>query len=318
MTINCPLRFGILGNAEIFRRRFLPALGPSSVARMALVGSRHRNQPHDFPVASYEEVVKAPEIDIVYIPLPNHLHEEWTSRALRAGKHVICEKPLGLDLAAVQRMLAIARAEGRLLYENIMYLHHPQHRQIREMVRSGTIGTIRQLHASFCFTHTRNDDFRLDPLAGGGSFQDQARYPLTAALYHLTGNLSTFQGVARFRNGLDMAVVGSAISSADELFTFTIAFDQPYEAYYEIIGEKGRIRLDRAYTTPADMVNEIRIATGLDQETRPVAAADHFQLMIEYVCGLIATGQFEQEHRQIEQRAVLAEEMRKGCIGSKS
>jgi predicted dehydrogenase len=112
-----------------------------------------------------------------------------------------------------------------------------------------------------------------------------------------------------------VAVTGSAISSANEFFTFTIAFDQPYEAFYEIIGDQGSIRLDRAYTTPAELANSITIRCGDRVETRSVPPADHFQLMIEHVCQLIATGSdFAAEHRLIEERATTVEQMRLGCL----
>ncbi len=326
MTRQQPLRFGIIGDADIYRRRFLPAMQATGSACMEMLGSRKADVP-DTRIGvetkpaqgSYDQVLNAPDIDLVYIALPNHLHEEWTIRALQAGKHVICEKPLGLDLASVQRMVAVARSEGRLLYENITYLHHPQHRMVREMVATGAIGTIRQLRANFCFTQTKMDDFRLNPALGGGSFQDQARYPLTAALYHLSGQLDRFHGTARYRDQLDVAVTGSAISSAGELFTFTIAFDQPYEAFYEIIGDHGFIRLDRAYTTPAELANSITITSGDRVEIRSVPPADHFHLMIEHVCRLITSGQdFAAEHHLIEERAATAERMRRGCLRSLS
>jgi predicted dehydrogenase len=320
-----PVRIGILGCADIVRRKVLPALAATPLARVALLGSRDpagasaRLPDAPCPITDYGQVLADRTIDLVYIALPNHLHEEWTLRALQAGKHVICEKPLGLDLASVRRMTATARATGQLLYENIMYLHHPQHRMVRELLGSGAIGAIRQFRANFCFTQANPGDFRLDPARGGGTFHDQARYPLTAALYHLQGALGDFHGVTRYRNGLDVAMSGCALSSSGELFTWTIAFDQPYEACYEIIGAEGAIRLDRAYTTPPDFTNSIIISRNGHQEARPVPAADHFQLMFAHVCQLIRTGDgTAQELHEIERRAEMAERMYHGCLENKS
>jgi predicted dehydrogenase len=319
-----PLHIGILGCADIVRRKFLPALAATPRATLSLLGSRDPARAAaqlpdcPCPLTSYEQVLASADIDLVYIALPNDLHEEWAMRAMVAGKHVICEKPLGLSLAAVRRLLAVAEENGRLLYENIMFLHHPQHRLVHEIILAGTIGPIKQLRANFCFNHARPDDFRLNPAQGGGSFHDQARYPLAAALYHLQGALGEFHGVTRYHNGLDMAVSGSAITTAHELFTFTIAFDQPYEAGYEIIGEQGVLRLDRAYTTPPDLVNRIIMHHNGREEARTVPAADHFQLMIDHICRLIqAGGNFAAEYRQIEQRAACAERMYSGCKGER-
>lgn len=316
-----PVRVGVLGCSEIARRKFIPALLATEHAILKGVGSRDHGKAARFcpgiayAPMEYDELLRATDVDLIYLSVPNHLHEEWTLRALEQGKHVICEKPLGLNPRSVERMTAAADEKGVLLYENIMYLHHPQHRLARDLVRAGTIGRIKMLRSVFTFRLEREDDFRLDPAQGGGAFFDLARYPLSTALFHLQGEIGEFRGVSRERDGLDLALAGCARTDEDEFLDFSLGFDQPYESFYEIVGETGSIRIDRAYTTPASLANRVRVTAGGKDESFIVPSSDHFQLMLEHVCDLINLGvDFRSEHARSMRLARLAEKMRQGCM----
>jgi len=316
------LRIGVLGCSDIARRKFIPALLWSRAAVMTAISSRSLAKADRFAgggdtvAMSHEALLGDPAVDLVYLSLPNHLHEEWAVRALRAGKHVICEKPLGLSAAAVERMTAAAAEHGRLLYENLMFLHHPQHAAVREIVASGSIGRVKSLRAVFGFPVPKRDDFRLDPLQGGGACHDLARYPLGTALYFLAGIPAGFRGHAICRAGLNLAVQGTAVTSADELFFFSMAFGQQYESFYELVGETGRIRLDRAYTTPPDYENRIKLLQGEVENVIIVPPCDHFQTMIEAVAGIIRyRTDFEEYHERSRLLARLAQQLEEGCRG---
>jgi NDP-hexose-3-ketoreductase len=313
------LRIGILGCSDIARRKFIPALLRSEQATLAAIASRDRQKaaellPGVAPVLGYEELLAATGIDLVYLSLPNHLHEEWAVRALASGKHVICEKPLGLDAAAVERMVAVAEQRQLLLYENLMFLHHPQHALVKELLARGEIGRLVSLRSVFGFPVPAADNFRRDPAQGGGAFHDLARYPLGTACYFLQGDDYRFRGVTVERDGLHLGMYGVARTDADEVFTFSIAFGQQYESYYEVIGERGKIRLDRAYTTPADYANTIRVTVGSEERSVRAPASDHFQLMIDAVSSLVLTGgDFTVPHQQARRLALLGETMKRGC-----
>lgn len=316
------LRIGVLGCSDIARRKFIPALRQSRAAVMTAIFSRSTDKAACFAgggatvAMSHEALLGDPAVDLVYLSVPNHLHEEWAVRALRAGKHVICEKPLGLSVAAVERMTAAAAEHGRLLYENLMFLHHPQHAAVREIVAGGGIGRVKSLRAVFGFPMPRRDDFRLDPLQGGGACHDLARYPLGTALYFLGGIPAGFRGHAICRAGLNLSMQGTAVTSADELFFFSMAFGQQYESFYELVGESGRIRLDRAYTTPADYANRITLLQGEVESVISVPPCDHFQTMIEAVAGIIrCRAGFEEYHERSRLLARLAQELEEGCRG---
>jgi predicted dehydrogenase len=319
-----PLRVGVLGCSDIARRKFIPALRNCSSAVLAAVAGRNQEKAagyageHNCRVKTASELLSAPDIDLVYISLPNHLHEEWSIRALESGKHVICEKPLSTSAASVEKMLSAAERSGRLLYENLMFLHHPQHAVVKELLDSGRIGRIVALRSCFGFPFPKNSDFRLDPLQGGGAFHDLARYPLGTARYFLETPPKRFRGHALYRDGLNTALQGTAVTRGEELFSFSMVFGQQYESYYEIVGETGKIRLDRAYTTPADFANRIELLQGGECCEISVPPADHFQKMIEHVCAVVRQGNdYRELHERTGQLARLADEMERGCFDDK-
>jgi len=315
------IRVGILGYSNIARRKFIPALLKSGRARLVALASRQRNvtaSPNDGLPAEwmmYHELVSDPAIDLIYISLPNHLHEEWSIRALEQGRHVICEKPLGLNTASVNRMLEAADRHGRLLYENLMYLQHPQHALVKTFIENGRIGRVVSLHSEFAFPGPAAGDFRLDPFQGGGAFHDMNRYPLSAALNFLEGKQHRFtHGSIDVQNGLTRSLQGGSLTDCGERFTFMTAFEQPYRSFYKIEGTRGTIRVDRAYTTPADMGN--RIATTVDSRegSFDVPPFDHFLGTIDHVCGLIRSGTWSNEHLRSRELAGLADMFLDGCL----
>lgn len=315
-----PLRTGILGCSDIARRKFVPALLASDHAVLAAVAGRDRNKAAAFvpggnyAVLDYDQLVASPVVDLIYISTPNRLHEEWTVRALEAGKHVICEKPLATSLRSAEKMISAAEKHGVLLFENLMYLQHPQHSAVKRYIEQGHIGRITSFRTAFGFPGPPAGDCRLEPALGGGAFHDLNRYPLSAATYFLRGDDYRFCGIAFDREGLNMAMHGVAATSADEAFSFSIAFGQQYESYYEIIGELGKIRVDRAYTTPADLANKVLVLRGGDDASFIVPPADHFLLTINHVAALIGrSGDFREQHARSLRLARLADAMEKGC-----
>ncbi|MDH4162996.1 MAG: Gfo/Idh/MocA family oxidoreductase [Nitrospirota bacterium] len=318
--IDRTLGIGILGCSDIARRRFLPGLLRAANAKLVACASRTVEKARqffpgtDYDAVSYDDLLRHELVNAVYISVPNHLHEEWALKALAAGKHVICEKPLGLTLDSVKRMTAFAESQGLLLFENIMYVHHPQHRMIREIVARGDIGRLRSFRSSFGFLLAAPGDFRLSSGPGGGAFNDQARYPLSAARYHLAGALRDVTGYRSYRRGVNVSLQASGMSTEGESFFCSIGFEQQYECWYELIGDKGKIRLERAYTTPADHAGIIEVTTGSQVNRIETPRADHFQLTIEHAAGLILGQQdFSRAHEAARRLAADAELLWSGC-----
>jgi len=301
-----PLGFGVLGCSDIALRRFLPAVRQSDRVRLIAIASRDMYKAasvarqHARAAMQYDELLRSEQIDLIYIPLPNHLHEEWAIKALKHGKHVLCEKPLGLSADSVSRMLEAANRNGLLLYENIMYLQHPQHATIREMVAAGRIGSLSTLNCVFTIPGPAPDNFRLDPQQGGGAFHDMSRYPLTAARYFLRGAISEIiRCNVAWQNGMILSMEAETRTTADEHFTFTIAFGQPYRCFYELGGSNGTLRLERGFTAPSDHSCRLEICCNGRYETIHMPAHDHFLLTIDHVAKLITDGSdFSAEHQQ--------------------
>lgn len=314
------IRVGVLGCSDVARRKFLPALMKTDKAALAAVASRTSEKARGFApdrgceILTYDELVDHRDVDLIYLSLPNHLHEPWAIRALERGKHVICEKPLACSRESAERMTACARKQGRLLYENIMYLHHPQHAAVKKIVASGRLGKLRILRAAFGFHFTKQDNFRAVPEMGGGAFLDQFRYPLSAAFAFLSGDFVECQGFSLRRKGLNIGMQGYAITTGKELFDFSIGFEQAYESYYELVGESGTLRLDRAFTTPADFSNTIYLNIDSRQIALAVPPADHFERMLSFVCETIAERRdFEPFNEAALRLARVSEWMKAAC-----
>lgn len=179
-----PVRWGVLSTANIGRRAVNPAIQASDGGHLLAVASRDQSRAdsfaaeHGIPEAlgSYEAMVSHPDLDALYIPLPNSMHREWVIRAVEAGKHVLCEKPLGLNAAECVEMDAAARANGVTLMEAFMYRFHPRAEALFESVRRGDLGELRTVQSAFTFKLTRQDNIRLDPALGGGALMDVGCY----------------------------------------------------------------------------------------------------------------------------------------------
>ena len=172
------LNWGLLSTAKINRALIKP-LNASKRTRLLAVASRSISSAEAYarewniPRAhgSYEALLADPEIDVIYNSLPNHLHAEWTIKALRAGKHVLCEKPFALTLAEVDAMSQAAHETGKVLAEAFMYLHHAQTLKIKEIVESGVLGKLQLIKGAFTFTLTREGNYRWMEEMGGGSIR---------------------------------------------------------------------------------------------------------------------------------------------------
>lgn len=320
VTADAPLRVGILGCSDIARRRFIPALLKSSHGSLAAVASRERETAAAWvsgtmaEAMEYQQLISAPHIDLVYISLPNHLHQEWSLKALQHGKHVLCEKPLGLSADQVNRMLDCADRHQRLLYENLMYLRHPQHALVKEIIAAGKIGRVRSLHAVFTIPALGDGNFRMKRESGGGAFHDLNRYPFSAALYFLKGEqYRLLRGTIEQQQGLDLAMAGETVTDAGEQFSFEIAFGKPYQSMYEISGESGSIKVERAFTTPPELENLVMLKIAGSEQNFSVAPADHFQATIDHVCRLIRGGEWGEHHRATRKLGALAEMISDGC-----
>jgi predicted dehydrogenase len=250
-----PLRWGLLSTARI-NAALLPALRESERAEAFAVASRSGEKAADYAAehglarahASYEALLADPDVDVVYNPLPNHLHAEWTVRAAEAGKHVLCEKPLACSLAEVDEMAAAARANGVVVAEAFMYRHHPQTLRVQELVAEGAIGEVRLVRGSFSFPLTAEHDIRLDPAMGGGSAWDVGVYPISYART-LIGRAPLHAQAQQVEGptGVDLWCYGTITFEGGAVAQFDSSFAAPFRTNLEVVGSEGVIVLERPF-----------------------------------------------------------------------
>lgn len=257
--MNKKLRWGIVGAADIALKAVMPGIQTSSTGVIQAVASRGLEKSSaaaaKFGVAqaygSYEELLADPSIDAVYIPLPNHLHREWTIRAAQAGKHVLCEKPLALTAAEAQEMADACAEAGVVLAEAFMYRHHPRMEQIKRLIDDGEIGRLRAFRGAFTFNNAddaKNIRYRAD--WGGGGLYDVGCYPLSAARYFLGKEPEAVTVHAFFspeHDNVDMMASGLVEFAGGVALTFDCGMWADFRQSFEIVGTDGRIEIPSAF-----------------------------------------------------------------------
>jgi predicted dehydrogenase len=241
-----PLNWGLLSTARINRALIAP-LHASNRTNLLAVASRSESTARDFArewniprgYGSYEALLAAPDIDVIYNPLPNHLHAEWTIKALRAGKHVLCEKPFALSLADADAMIAASKETGKVLAEAFMYRHHPQTLKIKEMVDSGALGKLQLIKGTFTFLLTREGNFRGIKEMGGGSIWDVGCYPISYARMLVGAEpVEVFGEQVEGPSGVDMSFFGQMRFANGVHAQFDAGFQSPLRSSMEIVGSE--------------------------------------------------------------------------------
>ncbi len=250
------VRWGLVSTAHI-NDKVIPALRTAARSQLIAVASRDKDKSIDYaqkweiPLAfgSYQEMLDSDQVDAVYISLPNHLHAEWTVRALQAGKHVLCEKPFALSLDEVDQMIAASKETKRCLAEAFMYLHHPQMALVKEWVNSGRLGEISLVRGVFNYSIEKEDNVRLEPAYGGGCMWDVGVYPMSFAQFVYGGppdSVSAWQWIGD--SGVDEGFAAQMCFRSGRLAQISASFHSPLYTMAEVIGTEGRLLLDRPFS----------------------------------------------------------------------
>jgi len=254
------LRWGILGPGRI-APRLVRAIGLSGRGELTAVASRDSGRAATFAkthgiaqsFGSYEALLAASDIEVVYISLPNHLHAEWAIRALDAGKHVLCEKPLALSVDDVDAIAAAATRAGRIAVEAFMYLHHPQILRAVDLARSGALGHLELMNGTFTFPLSQADDPRIDPSMGGGSLWDVGCYPVSLARRIAGEEPDRVGAIARYDElGVDRTFIGQLHFPGGLLAQFDSGFAAPDRERVEIVGGEATLVLDSPFLPEPD------------------------------------------------------------------
>lgn len=282
------VRWGILGGARIAVRRVLPALLRSERSTVVALASRDRARAGEiarqFEIprvhAGYESVLADPDVDAVYIPLPNSLHHPWTVRSAAAGKHVLCEKPLALNAREAEEMAEACLSRGVLLQEAFMHRFHPQTERLQELVGSGEIGAPWLVRSAFSFTVARDDDIRLNPELGGGSLMDVGCYCVNISRL-LFGEPETAFAAASIEGGVDVRLAGLLKFDRERAAEFDCGVRAQFRQFCEVVGSAGSIFVERPFQ-PEERPATLVIRRG-DQERRlEIPGANQYVRMIDH------------------------------------
>lgn len=260
------LRWGLLGTAHI-TRRLIPAMRAARRSVLAAVASREPARAERYarewkiPAAhgSYEALLRDRAIDAVYVPLPNALHVEWTLRALDAGKHVLCEKPLALTPEDVARVESLARARTLVVAEAFMYRHEPLIARLVERVRRGEAGVVTHMSAGYTYLQSRAADVRLDPALGGGSLWDVGCYAVSAVRLVAGAEPVTAFGFATMTDsGVDDSFAGLLRFPGGVTASLYSSFRAPYRTWLEVAGQSGVLTAARPFRPEQSDTIELR------------------------------------------------------------
>lgn len=287
------LNWGLLSTAKINRALIKP-LNASKQTRLLAIASRNISSAESYarewniPRAhgSYEALLNDPEIDIIYNSLPNHLHAEWTIKALRAGKHVLCEKPFALTLAEADAMSQASLETGKVLTEAFMYRHHAQTLKIKEIVESGNLGKLQLIKGSFTFTLTREGNYRNFKDMGGGSIWDVGCYPISFARMIVGAEpVEVFGWQVTGQGGSDEAFIGQMRFKDEIHMQFDCGFKSPFRSFIEIVGSNASLNIPNPFKP--NLKNEIYLKRSDDIQTINIAGEELYLGEVEDMCDAV-------------------------------
>ncbi len=289
------MRWGILGPGRI-SRAFLTGLAGSSSEHAVAVGSRDRERARvvaaDFGVerayGSYEELLADDRVEAVYIGTPNALHAPWSIAAARAGKHVLCEKPLGVSRAEAESMFEAARAAGVWLMEAFMYRFHPRTLRLAELVASGDLGAPTLVRSSFGFAVEDTGNVRLSAELAGGALMDVGCYPVNAARM-LAGPVASATASARWQD-VDVTLAGVLDHTGGALSVISCSLASGRHNVLQVIGTDGVIDVPTAFTPPMDELSRLVVTRGTDTEELTFEPVDQYTAEAEGFAACVAAG----------------------------
>ena len=251
------LNFGILGTAAIGRGQVAPAIQQSRYGRVAAIASRDQNRAQGYAAevgvdkvyGDYSALLADRDIDAVYIPLPNSLHSEWIERSAEAGKAILCEKPLATNAADAAHAIEVCERQGVRLMEGFMYRFHPQTRRVQEVIRSGEIGEVREVHAHLSVNIRRDAEptnIRFQPELGGGALLDMGCYSVSIARMCFASEPERVTGLLRVDDtfGVDMSIAAILEFRGGIAFVGG-SFEADGNGAYKIVGSQGSIEVPR-------------------------------------------------------------------------
>ncbi|MEJ2647575.1 MAG: Gfo/Idh/MocA family oxidoreductase [Sedimentisphaerales bacterium] len=255
--------WGILSTAKIGIEKVIPAMQNGEFCNVTAIASRDYDRAKNMAsklkipraYGSYEDLLEDSEVQAVYIPLPNHMHVEWSIKSLEADKHVLCEKPIGISVVEAQELLTASKEYPNLkIMEAFMYRFHPQWQKTKQLVTEGRIGDIKTIQSFFCFYNTDPDNIRNKPELGGGGMMDIGCYCISHSRFIYDAEPERVVGIVEYDQNFKVDILASGILDfGKRTSTFTCSMQlNPYQRV-NIFGTKGRIEIEIPFNAPPDM-----------------------------------------------------------------
>ena len=288
MSIN----WGFIGAGMVASKGLAPAVKSARNANLYAVASRDKTKAiglkPEVAYDNYDLLIYDPKVDAIYIALPNNLHKELAIKALKGGKHVLCEKPLAMNQQEAKEMFDLAKVNNLLLVEAIWFRFHPRSIKLAQVIKAGEIGNLLTLDATFTFENNTVSNYRFDPFQGGGALLDLCPYPLHL-LTLLTGveSVITIDSVQQkmSASGVDLTTTVKGVSGKHLTFNFHLSFDEALKQEISITGSNGQL----SFGSNDAFTNWNRPSTlTINKSTYNFAALDPYQLMVEAVSDSIA------------------------------
>jgi xylose dehydrogenase (NAD/NADP) len=290
------LCWGFLSTANINKALISP-LHTSKRNQLVAVASRSQEKADEYAhlnkikhaYGSYMDLLADPEIDVIYNPLPNNLHAEWTIKAVHAGKHVLCEKPLALTLSEVDAIASAAENNNKIVAEAFMYRSHPQTLKARDLVATGKLGTVKMIRGSFTFILKKPDDYRWNPGMGGGGLWDVGCYPLSYTRYVLgLEPLEVFGWQLTGHTGVDENFMAQLRFPGDIYAQFDCSIKLPYHVFMEIVGDEATLIVPNPFNPKAK--DKLFLSKNGKVETLSINAAGSYFCEVEDMADAILLG----------------------------
>ncbi len=271
--MNHKVRWGVLGVAGIAVKQVIPAMQQGAWSEITAIASRDTEKARraaqtlgiSKAYGSYEELLSDEEIEVIYNPLPNHLHVPWTIKAAEAGKHVLCEKPIALNAGEARALLAVRDRAGVKIQEAFMVRAHPQWLRVRALINSGRIGELRSVTGFFSYFNRDAQNIRNQPEIGGGALMDIGCYPITISRFIFGAEPRRVLGLSERDPELGTDRITSAmLDFANGQSTFTCSTQLALYQRMQLFGTRGRIDVEIPFNAPPDRPTQIFIDDGSD------------------------------------------------------
>ena len=299
------VKWGVLGAAKFARDQMAPAIHAASGAEFYALATSDATKAEGFAAfnpnlkvhSSYDALLADPQVEAVYIPLPNHLHVEWTLKALAAGKHVLTEKPIAMRASQIDQIIAARDAAGLLAAEAYMIVFHPQWRRAKALVEQGAIGRVLHVDAAFSYDNRNDtDNIRNRPETGGGGIRDIGVYTYGSVRFVTGAEPVELQARVKLENGVDVwAHVTAEMAGPGGQFSYTALTSMRLFLRQEVVfqGEKGMIRVANAPFN-AGVHDQAQLELHLPGQTMTVErfpGVNHYKLQVEAFSRSVRTGE---------------------------